>query len=143
MPADGFFEWRLIDGRKQPTYFALRDRRPFAFAGLWEWWVASDGHPVESCVILTCEPNDLVRPVHDRMPVMLDRAAHAAWLAPAPALAPAAVKDSVIHLTTLLRPVPAEEMESHPVSPLVNNAANETAECVVPYRYVTQQDLFS
>ena len=133
--ADGFFEWKLVDGRKQPIYFMLRDRTPFAFAGIWERWLASDGRPVESCAILTCEPNELVQPVHDRMPVILDRGAHPTWLDLG--------MDPVTHLTSLLHPFPAEEMQSHPVSPAVNNASHETEECVAPYRYVTQQDLFS
>ena len=132
--ADGFFEWELVGGRKQPIYFKLRDGMPFAFAGIWERWLASDGRPVESCAILTCEPNQLVRPVHDRMPVILDRDSHTAWLSHG---------DPMTHLAKLLRPYPETQMDAHPVNPMVNNVANETAECVAPYRYVTQQDLFT
>ena len=80
MPADGFFEWRDLGGRKQPIYFTAADQRPFAFAGLWERYIASDGYPLESCTILTTEPNALVRPVHDRMPVILPAETYDLWL---------------------------------------------------------------
>ena len=133
--ADGFFEWKLIDGRKQPIYFMLRDRAPFAFAGLWERWLSSDGQPVDSCTILTTEPNQLVRPVHDRMPVILNKDSQHHWLARS--------SDATSDLVPLLQPYPAAEMRSCPVSPVVNNATNESPECVAPYRFVTQQDLFS
>ena len=131
--ADGFFEWQRVGGRKQPIYFRLRDHTPFAFAGIWERWTASDGHPVDSCAILTTEPNDLVRPVHDRMPVILNSQAHHAWLTVS--------SDRVRDLLPLLRPY-KEEMQCHPVSPTVNSAANESPECVKPYQYGTQGDLF-
>ena len=69
--ADGFFEWQPAGGRKQPWYFRARDGRPFAFAGLWERWQPAGGEAVESCAIITTEANDVVRPVHERMPVIL------------------------------------------------------------------------
>ena len=133
--ADGFFEWKPVDGRKQPIYFTLRDRRPFGFAGLWDRWRAADGSPVESCVILTTEANRLVRPVHDRMPVILRPDAHHAWLG--------VVADPDRDLIPLLQPLSGDEMRCHPVNPLVNDVANDTAECVAPFRYETQQDLFA
>ena len=133
--ADGFFEWERVGGRKQPIYFKLRDGMPFAFAGIWERWLASDAQPVESCAILTCEPNELVRRVHDRMPVILNEDSRPRWLARS--------SDAASDLVPLLQPYPEAEMRSHPVSPVVNNAANESPECVAPYRFVTQQDLFS
>ena len=122
VPADGFFEWKRVDGRKLPIYFTLRDRQPFAFAGLWERWVASDGHPVESCTILTTEPNELVRSVHDRMPVILEPDGYDPWLAP----------DSKPEkdLVPLFRPCSAASMECYPVSPMVNRAEADTPECI-------------
>lgn len=69
--ADGFYEWQKLDARnKQPYYIRLKDERPFAFAGLWERW-SKGGEPVESCTIVTTEPNELMEPLHDRMPVIL------------------------------------------------------------------------
>ncbi|MCH8255179.1 MAG: SOS response-associated peptidase, partial [Gemmatimonadetes bacterium] len=134
IPADGFFEWKLVNGRKQPIYFTLRDHKPFAFAGLWEWWAASDGQRVESCTILTTEPNDIVRPVHDRMPVILEPAGLDPWLAVA--------SDPVKDLLPLLHPYQPNDMQSHPVSPMVNSAEPDSPECVAPYGYDEQGDLF-
>ena len=134
VPADGFFEWKRVNGRKQPIYFTLRDREPFAFAGLWERWTASDGHPVESCTILTTRPNDLVRPVHDRMPVILEVAGHEAWLA--------SESDPEKDLMPLLRSYPSGDMRSHPVSPVVNSAEPDSPECIEPVGYEEQGDLF-
>src|SRR5262249_41774207 len=82
IPADGFYE-RLRQGKaKQPFCCRLRDDSPFAFAGLWDTWQAPSGTPLESCTILTTEANDLVRAVHDRMPVILPLPCHAEWLDP-------------------------------------------------------------
>src|SRR5262249_5953465 len=66
--ADGFFEWQKVGRHRQPHYFRLGDARPFAFAGLWDHW-GRDGEAVESCTIFTTEANELVKPVHARMPV--------------------------------------------------------------------------
>lgn len=81
IPADGFFEWPIVDGKKRKTLIQRQDHRPFAFAGLWEHWEAkADGRVIESCTIITSEPNDFMRPIHDRMPVILDHDRHARWL---------------------------------------------------------------
>ena len=72
--ADAFYEWRKLDGRKQPYLIHLRDDRPFAFAGLWERWDRG-GEPIESCTIITTEANELMTPIHDRMPVIVPRSA--------------------------------------------------------------------
>ena len=103
--ADGFYEWR--DGR--PFYFTLASREPFAFAGLWE---SGDGLP--SCNVVTCAPNALVAPVHDRMPVILTSEAIAHWLDPEP-LPPEVA-------ASLLRPYDAGRMCVREVSRKVNNA---------------------
>jgi putative SOS response-associated peptidase YedK len=100
-PADGMYEWGKVNGGKQPYHFHLRSGRPFAFARLWERWHGPDGETVESCAILTCEANGLVRPVHDRMPVILRPDDFDPWLAAVP-LKPGDVN-------RLLRPYPARE----------------------------------
>jgi putative SOS response-associated peptidase YedK len=126
VPASGFYEWAALAGekRKQPYCFRPRDeRRPFAFAGLWERWEGPDG-PVESCCILTTGANELVRPVHDRMPVILPRQHWAEWLDPALQEAGGVVP--------LLRPYPADAMRAYPVGPLVNNPRNNLPECLAP-----------
>ena len=69
--ADGFYEWRQSGPRKQPYYLSMHDHRPFAFAGLWEHWTGPNLATIESCVILTTAANAVLRPLHDRMPVIL------------------------------------------------------------------------
>jgi putative SOS response-associated peptidase YedK len=109
-------------GGKQPFHFRLLDERPFAFAGLWELWDRG-GDPVESCAILTTSANAVVRPVHDRMPVILRPEDFAAWLDPL---------GSPAGLRALLRPYPAEEMEARAVGRWVNNPRHEGADCLAP-----------
>ena len=120
--ADGFFEWQTSRGKKQPYYFRLRDGRPFAFAGLWERWSRGGHGAVESCTLVTTEANELVRPMHDRMPVILPPDACGAWLDPA--------VQRPGELQPLLRPYRAEEMTAYPVSVRVNSPRNDDAGCV-------------
>jgi putative SOS response-associated peptidase YedK len=120
VPADGFYEWRTIAGKKQPTCFRLREGRPFAFAALWERWQGLDGPPVESCAILTTQANDLVRPVHERMPVLVDARHHDLWLNGRGTEA----------LRALLRPWSAEDMTAMPVSAHVNNPRHDDVRCL-------------
>ena len=93
----------------------------WAFAGLWERWQGPDG-PVESCAILTTEANELVRPVHDRVPVILPRQHWAAWLDP--------TLQEAGELVPLLRPYPADAMRAYPVGALVSNPKNDGPECL-------------
>ncbi len=123
IPADGFYEWRKVAGKRLPYLLALRDGRPFAFAGLWERWPGGE-EPIESCTVLTTDANDLVRPLHDRMPVILDPADYATWLDPA-------VSDAA-RLVPLLRPYPADRMTSWPVATRVNRPDNDDPSCVEP-----------
>jgi putative SOS response-associated peptidase YedK len=115
-PADGFYEWATLGGRKQPFCFRLWGERPLAFAGLWERWQGPEG-PVESCAILTTEANDLVRPVHDRMPVTLPERHWAAWL-------DGGFLDTA-ELAPLLRPFPSDAMRAYPVGALVSDPRND------------------
>jgi putative SOS response-associated peptidase YedK len=122
--ADGFYEWKRNGKQRQPYFIHLRDDRPFGFAGLWESWEGPDHSAIESCTLLTTEANDLVRPIHDRMPVIVGRADYAQWLDPALA--------QPEPLLGLLRPYPSEEMAAYPVSTLVNSPAHEDPRCVQP-----------
>jgi putative SOS response-associated peptidase YedK len=119
IPADGFHEWKATAKGKQPFYFQGADGRPFAFAGLWERWHPPEGEQLETCTILTTRANELVAPLHERMPVILQPSYYADWLDPA---CPA----DRLHLW--LRPVPADVMTAVPVSTRVNNAWNEGPE---------------
>ena len=124
--ADGFYEWQSQPGvkTKVPHFIFLNDRRPFAFAGLWDEWHSPDGGSLRSATIITTEPNELMSGLHNRMPVILDPADYAEWLDPAPRTPES--------LQPLLRPFPADKMSAHPVSTLVNAPANDRPELVVP-----------
>lgn len=121
--ADGFYEWKKTADGKQPYRFILKEGRPFAFAGLWERWEGPDA-PVFSCTIITTEPNSVTEEVHDRMPVILKSSDYDTWLNPR--------EKDLGKLKELLVPYPAEEMESYPVSTLVNSPKNELAELISP-----------
>jgi putative SOS response-associated peptidase YedK len=123
IPATGFYEWQKLDPkRRQPWLIRLVSGRVFAFAGLWEPPPASGGTP--TCTILTTEPNDVARPIHDRMPVILDPTDYERWLDPAATL-PAEVRP-------LLRPYAADLMTAFPVTTAVNNPAFDDPTCLVP-----------
>jgi putative SOS response-associated peptidase YedK len=81
--ADGFYEWRAEETGKKPVWITRPSREPFAFAGLWAEARRQDGSSVHSCTIVTCEPGEVVAPIHDRMPVILEQAAEVEWLDPA------------------------------------------------------------
>jgi putative SOS response-associated peptidase YedK len=122
--ADGFYEWKRVGAGKQPYHICMDDRRPFAFAGLWDRWAAAGSEPVESCTIVTTAPNGVLAPIHDRMPVILPPAACALWLDPA-------VREKE-RLQELLQPFDATSMRAYPVSPRVNNPRNDDRDCIAP-----------
>ena len=124
--ADGFFEWQTKPGSKSkiPHFIRLKMGVPFAFAGLWEHWQSTDGSEVRSAAIITTEPNELMAPIHNRMPVILPPTSYTQWLD-----SQAQTPD---RLQYLLIPFPAIEMEAFPVSHTVNNPINDRAECILP-----------
>jgi putative SOS response-associated peptidase YedK len=124
VPADGFYEWQRQERAKQPFYIHMRDDAPFAFAGLWEVWEGKDGTVLETCTVITTEPNELMQPIHNRMPVILDRADYARWLDPR--------MNDPESLKAFLRPYPPEKMAAYPVSRLVNSPSNDAPECLAP-----------
>ncbi|NLE39039.1 MAG: SOS response-associated peptidase [Pirellulaceae bacterium] len=123
--ADGFYEWRRDGRRRTPHFFRLGGDRLFAFAGLWEHWEGANHSALETCAILTTDANDVVRPVHDRMPVILAPDDYAAWLDPAA---------DPKRLTSLCKPYPAEEMKVTAIGPYVNKPTNEGPQCIEPTR---------
>jgi putative SOS response-associated peptidase YedK len=116
IPADNFYEWMRLDAKaKRPFAIALMSGEPFALAGLWESWRPKDGAPLETFTILTTSENELMQPIHDRMPVILDPKDYARWLDTGDPARPA---------VDLLRSYPADKMLAWPVSDRVGNVRN-------------------
>lgn len=124
IPASGFYEWESRHGEKLPWLFRRRDEQPFGFAGLWESWLAPDGAALETCTVITTEPNELMRPIHHRMPVLLAPDEFAAWLDPR--------LTEPTQLAPLLRPPPATGMKATAVSRHVSNVRHDDPACLAP-----------
>lgn len=123
IPADGFYEWlKLEKGQKQPVYIRLRDHKLFAFAGLYEDWKSPEGEKLRTFTIITVEPNELLSKIHNRMPAILKPDEEAVWLDP---------QTTVNDTANLLRPYPADEMESYQVSPAVNSPSVDDPSCII------------
>ena len=122
IPASGFYEWQELGGKmrgsqaKQPWYIHPREGELFAFAGLWESWNGPGG-VLETCAIVTTEPNEVMAPIHERMPVIVAPADYGRWLDGAEGL---------------LGPCPASTIAAYPVSKAVNRAANDSPDLLVP-----------
>lgn len=121
---NGFFLWQKSNQGSQPWYVYLRDGPPFALAALWEMWGPRGEEPIYSCAIVTSEPNELVTPIHHRMPVILSAESLSRWLDQRNA-----DPEQMLDLCT---PYPAAGMEAHKVSPLVDNEDNDTIEVTDP-----------
>jgi len=128
IPADGFYEWKAQTGAnaktKTPYFIHMKDRQPFAFAGLWDEWHSPDGNTLRTCAIITTAPNELMSDLHSRMPVILDKNNYADWLNPAP--------QSPENLIHLIQPFATDRMSAYPVSTLVNIPSNDRLELIVP-----------
>jgi putative SOS response-associated peptidase YedK len=121
--ADGFYEWKQLEKNKQPYYIQLASGNPFAFAGLWDHWTSPEGDERLTCTIITCEPNELMSQLHNRMPVIFDKTTMWDWLDPeAPPIA----------LKAMLAPYASDAMTAYPVSRAVNRPANDSPECIQP-----------
>jgi len=123
IPATGFYEWRKDGAQKIPQRFRLRSGAVMGFAGLWSVWTGADKQNVFTCCVITTTANELVRPLHERMPAILEPADYAAWLS---ADTPKKARGA------LLRTYPAELMEVREANPLVNSAKNEGPELLEP-----------
>jgi len=125
IPASGFYEWKKEKGGKQPYYIYRDDDSIVAFAGLWESWAGNDdGEPLETFTILTTEPNELMRTLHNRMPVILEPDDYDKWLN-----TDGADKDAAL---ALLDPLPDGLLATTPVSKRVNSPRNDDAACLEP-----------
>lgn len=124
IPADGYYEWKKDGGKKGiPNRIILKGEDLFAFAGLWDEWRSPEGETIRSCTIITTSPNQLMAPIHDRMPVILPREAEALWLDDR--------NEDVGQLRQFLAPYPPEQMAAYQVSTLVNAAGTDVPECIV------------
>jgi len=124
IPATGFYEWKKLDEKhKQPYHIGMKHGDLFAFAGLWEHW-NSDGAEIESCTIITTEANELIKDIHDRMPVILPEEEYDRWLDPK--------NQDKDELTAILKPSASDEMKAYTVDRIVNNPRNEIPACIEP-----------
>jgi putative SOS response-associated peptidase YedK len=122
VPAAGFYEWKSVGSAKQP--YAVKPRAGLlAIGGLWDAW-ERDGRRLETCTLLTTTPNELIAPIHDRMPVLLDRERFAEWLDPR--------QQDPRGLAALMQPYPAERLLAHPVSTRVNRPTVDDPACLAP-----------
>lgn len=133
IPADGFYEWHKLLSGKQPYLLRLVTGAPFGFAGLWDRWQGPTGSVLESFAILTTTANPLVRTIHDRMPVILNRQHREEWLMP---------EIGVHALNRLCKPYPASAMEAIPVSTYLNNIAHDSLDCMQPVQLQGRRNLF-
>lgn len=120
VPADGFYEWMVTPQGKVPHRILLKDEELFSFAGLWDEWIDKrSGEVLHTYTIITTEANELVKPIHDRMPVILSKEEEVLWLDE---------HESQADLLSLLKPYAANQMKTYPVSPLVNSPLNNVPE---------------
>ena len=121
VPADGFYEWKSEGKQKQPYYFSMKSGEPFALGGLWESWRAPNGDILRTCCLITTEPNEIMLPVHDRMPVIVSPDDYETWLTGEP--------DNV---QALVKPYQTDGMQAWAVSKRVSRASEEGADLIVP-----------
>ena len=124
IPSTGFYEWKRTDRAKQPFFIRMLDEKIFAFAGLWERREGQEEEAIESCTILTTSANDIMRPIHERMPVILNPEDYDIWLDPA--------NINTSSLEQFLKPFPSDMMKQYPVDAYVNNPQNDDPKCIEP-----------
>jgi putative SOS response-associated peptidase YedK len=124
VPADGFYEWQRTADGKQPYYITLKSGELFGFAGLWDSWDSPDGSELHTYTIITTMANEMMKPIHDRMPVILERQYENPWLDPD-------IQDPLT-LHSFLKPYDTDAMEAYPVSTSVNNVQTNEAGLIQP-----------
>ncbi len=120
---DGFYEWKKTSDRKIPHRISMRDNEPFAFAGIWEVWKTPDGEDIKTFSIITTEPNELMKPLHNRMPVIIKQENEEKWLQ----------ELDISEAQKMLEPYPFEDLEAYPISTLVNSPRNNSEEIIKPF----------
>jgi putative SOS response-associated peptidase YedK len=132
IPADGFYEWKAVAGRKVPYFVRLKSGAPMAFAGLWECWTGPNGEELETAAIVTTDANRMLSAVHSRMPVIVPPEAFDLWLDCANVDATTA--------SALIAPAPENQLEAYEVSTAVNRTANDNPKLVEPVTAVAQPE---
>jgi putative SOS response-associated peptidase YedK len=122
IPSDGFYEWARNNGQRVPMRITLKSGEPFGLAGLWETWLSNNAEPITTCTIITTVANELMAPIHHRMPVILPRESEDMWLYPGN-------QDPTL-LKELLTQYPSEGMEAYPVATLVNSPSNDSPDVI-------------
>ncbi|MGG3509615.1 SOS response-associated peptidase [Paenibacillus lautus] len=131
IPADGFYEWQKNGNGKQPFRISLKNGEIFSMAGLYDTWITPNGDKLSTCTVITTEPNQLMAPIHNRMPVILRPADEALWLERQTSSHTHEGSPSLLQsLKELLRPYSAEDMQAIPVSTTVNSVKNDTEDCI-------------
>jgi putative SOS response-associated peptidase YedK len=124
VPANGFYEWKRVEKEKYPYHLSLINEETFSLAGLFDVWRDAEGKEIKTFTIITTEPNELMEPIHDRMPVILKRAEETRWLDK--------TLQDVEALQAMLRPYPANLMRAERISTLVNKPENDGPEVLKP-----------
>lgn len=122
--ADGFYEWKKDKSGKSPYFIQMKDQRPFGFAGVYDHWKMPQDRTIDSCAIITTEPNDRMREIHSRMPVILDRNQLLKWI----------MEDSenTECLKSILKPFNQNDLKIYEVSSYVNSPSNNSEQCIKP-----------
>jgi putative SOS response-associated peptidase YedK len=123
IPVDGFYEWKVIDGRKAPNHIRMRDGDVFALAGLWDHW-EGEGDSLESCSIIVMPASDVMKLLHERMPAIIAPAQYDLWMDPG-------VTDKT-DIMGCLNPAPSSQLVTYPISPWVNSPGHDDERCIEP-----------
>lgn len=124
IPASGFYEWEKVEKRKVPYYIHLKSNEPIGFAGLWDKWKGNNGSVIESCTILTTSSNNLLKPIHDRMPVIIHPNEYELWLD--------REMNEPDKLKSIFQPYPSEMLTLYRISNLVNKTDYDKDDCIKP-----------
>ena len=122
--ANGFYEWQKREKMKTPVYSRLKTNKPFGFAGLYETWISPDEQELHTCTIITTEANELLQPIHNRMPVIVPKDQEDIWLD--------ANVSKITHVFSILKPYAHHEMEAYEVSTFVNSPQHNSPDCITP-----------
>jgi len=123
IPADGFYEWKVVNGHKVPHHIRMRDGGVFAFAGLWEHW-EGDGEALDSCSIIVMPANDVMRPLHERMPAFIAPVHYDYWIDPK-------VTDKA-EILGYINSAPSTSLQFYPISPWINSPKHDDERCIRP-----------